>query len=226
MARGGGFALKTIQWFLRAVEFLCAALILGIFSYFLATLNNHGMSIANWIRAVEGISGAAALYTLCGLALLCCLAGHAFFSLLAIILDVLFAGAFIYVAIQTRFGANSCTGYVVTPIGSGDANTGNTVPAPNQGGTVLPSFKLACQLETACFAVSIVAMYVSLPQTSFPYTNIPQRLLLPLRPHRDVHLASPQKGAGIRPLPSKQLHRRLQPRPPPPLLATTPPHQA
>jgi hypothetical protein len=158
MARGGGIALKSLQLFLRFIEFCCAAVVLAIFSYFLATLNNHGLGINNYLRAVEGISGAAVLYTLIALVLLCFLAGFALFSILAILLDLAFVGAFIYVAWETRGGANSCRGIVNTPFGTGDANSPNNVPAPNGGVTLLPSFKQACQLNTACFSVAIVAM--------------------------------------------------------------------
>jgi hypothetical protein len=158
-ANGAGLALKSLQWFLRAIEFCCAAAILAIFSYFLAALHNHGLDIDNYARAVEGISGVAVLYTLIGLLLLCFVAGRAFFSLFAILMDLAFVGAFIWVAYATRSGARSCSGTVDTIFGTGDADGSNTVPAPNGGVTVLPSFKQACQLMTACFAVSIIAMY-------------------------------------------------------------------
>lgn len=157
MGAGAGFALKFVQWFLRGVEFCCAALILAIFSYFLATLHNHGLEIPTWLRAVEGISGAAVVYTAVGLLLLCCLAGFALTSFLAIALDIAFVGAFIYVASANRGGAGSCRGVVDTPFGTGDADS--DVTDDGRGGiTNLPSFRTACKLETACFAVAIVAM--------------------------------------------------------------------
>lgn len=99
------------------------------------------------------------LYTLIGLLLLCFLAGLTLFSLFAILMDLAFVGAFIYIAYETRYGARSCSGTVTTVFGTGDANDGNTVPSGNGGTTALPSFKQACQLETACFSVSMVAMY-------------------------------------------------------------------
>jgi hypothetical protein len=158
-ARRAGLAFKALQWFLRAIEFCCAALILGVFSYFLAALHNHGLNIDNYTRSIEGISGAAVLYTLIGLLLLCFVAGLTFFSLFAILVDLAFVGAFIYVAYETRSGARSCSGTVTTVFGTGDADGDNTVPSGNGGSTVLPSFRQACQLETACCSVSIVAMY-------------------------------------------------------------------
>jgi hypothetical protein len=154
----GGIFLKSTSLLLRLIEFCAAAIILGIFSYFLATLHNHSLPIATYIRAVEGISGAAVIYTLFALLLVCCLGGIAFFSVLGMILDLCFAGAFIYIAWATRGGAGSCRGNVNTPFGSGDTETGNGVPNGSGGFTRLPSLREACQLETACFAVAIVGL--------------------------------------------------------------------
>lgn len=155
---GGGTALKAISWFLRVVEFCCAAIILGIFSYFLAVLVNHNLHVDTYVRAVEGISGAAVLYTILACLLVCCLGGIAFFSFLGMLLDLAFTGAFIYLAYATRYGDGSCRGIVNTPIGTGNANTNSViVTGNNNGGFVsLPSLHTACRLNTACFAVSIV----------------------------------------------------------------------
>jgi hypothetical protein len=159
MGRGAGVALKSALWFIRGVQFCCAGLVLAVYSYFLATLHNHGLDTPTWVRAVEGISGSAALYTGIALLVLCCVAGHPLTSFLAMALDVAFVGGFIYVASANRGGAGSCTGRVETPFGSGDADT-NVPDAGNSPGgfTQLGSFKTACQLETACLSVSIVAM--------------------------------------------------------------------
>lgn len=153
-----GIALKSISWFFRFIEFCCAAIILGIFSYFLATLANHNLHIATWIRAVEGISGAAVLYTLFALVLVFCLGGMAFFSALGMLLDLAFVGAFIYLAYATRNGRNSCSGNVNTPLGSGNTNGANTVQQGTGGTITLPSLKTACRLEKACFAVALVGL--------------------------------------------------------------------
>lgn len=155
MGAGAGLALKSVQWFIRGVQFCCAAVILGIYSYFLAALHNHDMTIANSYRAVEGISGAAVLYTIIGLLLLCCLAGHPFTSFIAILLDILFVVGMVYIAVTNRNGASSCRGTVTTVFGTGDADT--NVSATGQGFTALPRFRTACRLETAVLAVSIIA---------------------------------------------------------------------
>jgi hypothetical protein len=152
-----GLALKSVSFFLRIIEFCCAAIILGIFSYFLATLHNHSLPIATYIRAVEGISGAGILYTVFALMLVCFLGGIAFLSTIAMLLDLAFCGAFIYVAWATRGGASSCKGNVNTPFGSGNTSTGNSVASGSSGFTELPSLHTACKLETATFAVAIVA---------------------------------------------------------------------
>jgi hypothetical protein len=152
----GGIALKGVSWFLRAIEFCCAAIILGIFSYFLAVLADHHLHIDTYIRAVEGISGAGVLYTIFALLLVCCLGGVAFLSFIAMVLDLAFTGAFIYIAYATRHGDNSCSGVVNTPLGTGDAGTDNTVASNDGGVVILPKYRTACKLNTACFAVSIV----------------------------------------------------------------------
>ncbi|KAH6655087.1 hypothetical protein BKA67DRAFT_559448 [Truncatella angustata] len=157
MGAKGGLALKSLQWFIRGIEFGCAAVALGIFSYFLAALTNNGLGIPIWSRAVEGLSGSAVLYTLIGLLLLCCVAGHSVFSLIAIVLDVCFIGAFIYIAIENRHGAGSCQGNVNTIFGSG--NSGSQITGTRDGFTSLPTFHQACQLHTAVFAVSIIAAF-------------------------------------------------------------------
>jgi len=153
-----GIALKALQFLLTFVEFGCAAVILAIFSYFLATLHNHAFHIDTYIRAVEGISGVAVVFTLAGLVFLWCFAGMTFFALIAIVLDIAFAGAFVYVAYVTRGGATSCKGYVNTPFGSGFSN-GKDVTAPKGGITALPSLRTACNLEKATFAVAIIAIF-------------------------------------------------------------------
>lgn len=154
--KGGGVALRFLQWFLRGVEFCCSIIILGIFAFFLAKLSTENLNIATYIKAVEGISGAGALYTIIGLALLCCLAGFVFFSIIAIILDFCFTGAFIYLAYATRHG-RSCTGFVQTPLGNGNAATNTRTSGVGSGQTAdLPSLHTSCRLNTACFAVAIV----------------------------------------------------------------------
>ncbi|CAG8959609.1 hypothetical protein HYFRA_00001511 [Hymenoscyphus fraxineus] len=155
MAKGTLF-LKGLSFFLRLIQFGCTVVILAIFSYFLAVLANRDLPIATYIRAVEGIAGAGVLYTIVGLLLVCCLGGIAILSFIAMLLDVAFAGAFAYVAYATR-GGRDCTGIVDTPLGGGDASGDNRVPDGSGGFTVLPSLRTACKLNTACFAVAIIA---------------------------------------------------------------------
>ncbi|KAI1215069.1 uncharacterized protein F4807DRAFT_405781 [Annulohypoxylon truncatum] len=150
MGAKAGFALKLLQWFIRGIQFCCSALILALFSYFLATLSSRHLTIPTWTRAVEGISGIGVLYTILGLLLLCCLAGHPFTSFIAIVLDICFIGAYIYVASSVRAGASSCTGTVDTVYGSGQAE--DLINDKH------PTYRQACQMETACLAVSIVAI--------------------------------------------------------------------
>ena len=105
------------------ISFCCAAIILGIYSYFLAVLADRDLHIATWKKAVEGLAGAATLYAILAILLTCCLAGVTFFSFLGLVLDILFVGAMIAIAVLTRQGAHSCSGNVSTPLGSGNANS-------------------------------------------------------------------------------------------------------
>src|SRR5690349_13129538 len=123
MGLKSGIALKSLQWLLRAVQFCSSAIVLGIYSYFLATLSNHSLPITGYLRAVEGISGASTLYTAASLILLCCLGGFRWLAFLAILLDLAFIGAFAFVAWETRDGIASCIGNVKTPYGEGDAGS-------------------------------------------------------------------------------------------------------
>ncbi|KAI9754687.1 MAG: hypothetical protein M4579_004592 [Chaenotheca gracillima] len=161
----GGFVLRTVQTVLRVIELLAAVLILGIFSYFLAVLRDHNLVIASWLKAVEGIAGAAVLYTAFAVILTLFLGGVRFFAFLAIILDICFVGAFAAVAVLNRGGTDSCVGPVNTPLGKGDASTGKSGAGFGQDGfgfgsgnnlTYAPNLRQSCKLEKACFAVAIV----------------------------------------------------------------------
>ena len=93
MALGGAF-LRFGQTGLRIIEFCCAAIVLGIYSYFLAVLSRHDMTIPTWEKAVEGMSGAATLYTIFGVLFTLCLGGIKVLAFIAIFLDICFV--FIY----------------------------------------------------------------------------------------------------------------------------------
>lgn len=157
MGAKSGSALRLLQLTLRSVLLVSAALILAVYSYFLAALSNHKLPTPTEVRAVEGIAGSAVLYSFLALLLLCCVpSGVRAASLGSLILDLAFAGAFIYVAVANKGGAGSCQGYVDTPFGKG--KDGDT--AEGSGGfTALPSFRTACKLQTACLAVSILAIF-------------------------------------------------------------------
>ncbi|KAK5717603.1 hypothetical protein LTR17_015956 [Elasticomyces elasticus] len=148
-----GGALRIAQSFLYALLFCCSVIMLGIYSYFLATLAHRDLKIPRQWQAVEGISGAAVLYLIMATLFTCCLGGIAIFAFLAIVLDILFCGAMIAVAVLTRQGAKSCSGNVRTPIGDGPANALGV-----NGDTFLgASLRAACKMNTAVFAVSIIA---------------------------------------------------------------------
>lgn len=159
----GGAILRITATGLRVIEFACAAIVLGMYSYFLAVLTRHDTPIPTWEKAVEGIAGAGVLYTIFGVIFTLFLGGIAFFGFLGIVLDIAFAGAFAAVAYYTRDGANSCSGVVNTPIGRGPSNE----EAPGAG-----DFGYACTLNTACFAVSILAIFLFLVSAVFNFLLI------------------------------------------------------
>lgn len=145
----GGVILRFCALAIRVLQFLDAAVILGIFSYYLAILAQHNLHIATWIKAVEGLAGAATLYGLLGTIFVCCLGGVGFFAFLGVVLDVCFTGAMIAIAVLTRNGVNKCTGTVNTPLGTGNANDDSEAKL---------SFGMACKLEKVTFAVAIIGM--------------------------------------------------------------------
>jgi hypothetical protein len=149
----GGALLRFGATGVRLLQFGCAAVILGIFSYFLAVLANHNITIPTWEKAVEGIAGAAVLYTIFGVIFTLFLGGVAFFGFIAVVLDICFVGGMAAIAYYTRHGANSCRGVVNTPIGTGLDNEA----APGAG-----DYGYVCSLNTAVFAVAIIAIFLFL----------------------------------------------------------------
>jgi hypothetical protein len=143
-----GAALRISQTLLRALQLCCALVACGIFAYYLAALARSDSTVATYIQAVTGMSGAAIIYTAFAVLLTLCFAGVAFLGYIAIVLDICFAGCFAAIAYFSRGGAGSCSGVVNTPLGTGPADS-------EVNGS---SLSRACTLQTAVFAVSIVAM--------------------------------------------------------------------
>ena len=153
----GGAALKTVALIIYGLAFCCSALILGVYSYFLSVLADRDLVIETWTKAVTGMSGAAVLYTAFAVLLTCCLGGKSFFAFLAIILNVLFTGAFVAIAVLTRDGVQSCTGVVDTPIGTGPSNAKEGFGNDGERNQITYAVSLgtACRLNSASFAVAI-----------------------------------------------------------------------
>ncbi|KAK4203818.1 hypothetical protein QBC40DRAFT_165960 [Triangularia verruculosa] len=147
MGAAKGNALKGLQFFLRILQFCCAALTLAIYAYFIALLSSNSFPIGVYIRAVLGISGAATAYTILAFLFLCCAPGQPFLSFIMMVLDVAFIPCFGYIAGVNRHGAGSCTGEVDTVLGVGNASE-------ERGGL---GYGMACQLEKAVFAVGVAA---------------------------------------------------------------------
>ena len=140
-----GAILRFGQMGLRLLEFTSAAIILGIYSYFLAVLSQNNIPIPIWEKAVEGMSGAAVLYTLLGVLFTLFLGGVTFFALVAIILDVCFVGCFAAIEYYTRHGANSCKDVVIS---SESAPWGWRL-----GLRLQPEHRLLCGGRTQCLSI-------------------------------------------------------------------------
>jgi hypothetical protein len=109
------------------------------------------------------------VYTIAAVVLTCCLGGISVFAFTAIVLDICFVGGFIAIAVLTRHGASSCTGIVNTPLGVGNAAAnsdgfGNNGLGTGSGENLTYSVspRNACRMNTAVFAVSIIAAFLFL----------------------------------------------------------------
>ncbi|MCJ1248899.1 hypothetical protein MMC30_006120 [Trapelia coarctata] len=149
----GGVLIRTSSTTVRFLQLLTAAAILGIFSYFLAAQSRNGGPIAIWMRAVEGIAGAATLYTLLAVLLTFFLGGITVFAFLAILLDIAFIGAFITVAWYTRGGARNCENL------DSEDFFGNG-PAGINGSSASP--RTICNLDKTCFILAIILIFLFL----------------------------------------------------------------
>lgn len=153
----GGPLLKGTSSTVRLLQWAGSVIVLGIFSYFLAYLAVHKLGIATYVRAVEGIAGAAVIYTFFAAILVCFIGGLTVSALLAIILDLGFTGAFIAVAVLTRGSAGSCRKEVLgTPFGTGNSIENNFSAQGSDGSTSFPNLHRACILQKVVFAVSII----------------------------------------------------------------------
>lgn len=175
-SQGRSRGLKTLQWLIRAAQLGASIIVMGIYVYFLVSLHDHNLSIPSSVPSVTGIAGAAILYDLLALLLLCRLAGRPAASFVAMLFDVAFGSAFIYVTVANKGGASQCTGQVSTVFGSG--KDGDAVEGEGGSDFVkLPGLRTACKLQTACLAIAIILVY-ALP--SFPvFTPLLETNLIP-----------------------------------------------
>jgi len=149
--------LRYLQFLLRSLQLGCAVIVFALYSYLLASLAGSGLETPTSVRAIEGISGIAALWIVCSGLMLRCIVGAPLTSFLSILIDFSLLCCFIYVAQANRGGAGSCQGHVNTPFGSGDAND---FPKNAKG---VPKLGPACKILTACMTVSIIVMSAQCP---------------------------------------------------------------
>jgi len=146
-------SLRYLQFLLRGLQLCCTILVLGLYSYLLASLRSSGLDTPTYVRAVEGIAGVATLWIVCVILILRCVLGVKLVSFITMFFDCASACSFIYVAQANRGGAGSCQGIVDTPYGSGEADG---FPKGSKGGA--PKLGQACKILTACMSASILAM--------------------------------------------------------------------
>lgn len=148
--------LINLQTALRALQLTSSIIILAIYSYTLGALSNRGLDTSTAVRAVEGIVGISVGYAIACIVLLRVVRTRTFPAFVLMVLDVAFAGAWIYVATANGGGAGGCSGEVKTYFGTGDA--GDDVKGKDDGFMTLPSYGDACRLLTACLAIAILTM--------------------------------------------------------------------
>jgi hypothetical protein len=147
--------VKTLATGLRIIQFLGAIVLLAVWSTYLARLHTRHEGTTRNSRFVEGISGAAILYTAFAVLLTCCLGGIRIFAYLAIVIDVFFVGFMIAVAVITRGGGTSKCYFSPT----------STQHITYEGRVINVSpkqLRTDCHLVKAVFAVSILMAYVFL----------------------------------------------------------------
>jgi len=147
MAKVVGAGLRAVATLFYMLDLLISAAILGIYSYYIATLHRHNQPIDTKWRAVEGLAGSATLYSIFAVLLTCFLGGMSFFAFLGMSFDIIFCGAMIAIAVLVRQGAHTCNNnnYITSPLGSGTLS-GNT--------TTGLSLEIACKLDLAVLVLA------------------------------------------------------------------------
>ncbi|EFE33126.1 uncharacterized protein ARB_07878 [Trichophyton benhamiae CBS 112371] len=156
-------AIRLAGFGLRMLQLLSSLIIVGVFSYFLAVLADHNEHAPEWLKAVAGIAGVAAIYAILTSFFILAYGGLLVFSRISMMFDGSFAVAFLAICLMTRHGALPCTGRVTTPVGSGDAEDPGAAFGDEDTGTGMGDnltsmryLATACKLEKGTFAVSII----------------------------------------------------------------------
>lgn len=186
------------QLVLRALILAASTVLLAIHSYFLAALASHSLSTPTNVRAAEGISGSAVLYALVALVLLFFSPAslrrtesetgtrHPAVSLAALVLNLAFASAFIFVAVANEDGTGSCSGDGVKTV-FGEGKAGAKAKGENGGAfTALPTFGDACRMHKACLATAIVGIFLFLFNLAVELAFIRHRRSARPRPGHEV----------------------------------------
>jgi len=150
--------LKRLQRFFRAIQLFVCLIVVGIFSYYLATLFKNHLEVRTGIMVVEVIALIGTLYAITGM-LPVCFTGNRTLSLVSPILDLAFAICFMYVAVENRSASGGCaTEIVYTVYGSGAPTSGPGTENGLQPAGPLPTFQAACRLMMICLVASCLVI--------------------------------------------------------------------
>ncbi|MCJ1314050.1 hypothetical protein MMC25_007730 [Agyrium rufum] len=153
----GGILLRFGGTIIHGLSLIASILVLAIFSYFIAVLKDDSISISQTIEAVEGISAGGVAYGIAAILLTCCLGGFSFFAFIGIVVDLLFVGGFVAIAVLNRDGSKSCSGQVTTPIGTGVIGQSSDAYLD---GVFTADLKRACVFQQATFALGLINAFL------------------------------------------------------------------
>ena len=146
--------LKLTATTLRTIQLLAVIVALATYSTYLARLHTRHFGTSRSEKAVEAISGIGVAYLLCAVLFTCILGGKRLFALVAILLDILFCGAFVAVAGITgpKGGTSKCY------FRDGTSTTQSTGKGNDTRVVVVTPKQLTtdCHLIKATFAVAVI----------------------------------------------------------------------
>lgn len=153
--------LKFLLFLFNILAACCAVIVLGIYAYFIAVSTGSGRtSVHGWMVGTLILATILTLFFLLGSFLSLCFGDKRVLGHMGAFMSILAACIFIAIAVLTRRGSKSCNGNRIlqTPVGTGRAD----LDAPGAG-----SYRTACRINKAAFAVSLIGIFLSLMSALF-----------------------------------------------------------